>query len=109
MYVALSILQQCVGSIGPGLSNYKKQIESQFKVLRAACAVTDEEPKPKLSDELEQWYVSHWIDIMESLTHYYRLEEITERLSGEARSLRPEFITPFKPLLKLIHSVPSYE
>ena len=43
------------------------------------------------------------------LFNFYRLEEITERLSGEATSLRPEFITPFKPLLKLVHNVPGYE
>ncbi|XP_065889058.1 uncharacterized protein [Dysidea avara] len=87
-----ALLHQCVNSVGPGLSNYKKEIEAQFQALKASCAVTDDEPKPRLSEDLEQW-----------------LEEITERLSGEATSLRPEFITPFKPLLKLVHNVPGYE
>lgn len=87
-----ALLHQCVSSIGPSLSTYKKEIETQFGALKACCAVTEQESRPRLSDELEQW-----------------LEEMAERLSGEVTSLKPELTTPFKPLLKLIHHVPAYD
>ena len=57
MYVTLALLsqQQSVNQAGPPLADYKKNIESNFKSLKADLAPKDKESVPKLPQNQKEW------------------------------------------------------
>ena len=57
LYVTLALLsqQQSVNQAGPPLADYKKNIESNFKSLKAGLAPKDKESVPKLPQNQKEW------------------------------------------------------
>ena len=47
--------QQSVNQAGPPLADYKKNIESNFKSLKAGLAPKDKESVPKLPQNQKEW------------------------------------------------------
>ena len=56
-YMTLPLLsqQQSVNQAGPPLADYKKNIESNFKSLKAGLAPKDKESVPKLPQNQKEW------------------------------------------------------
>ena len=59
LYVTLALLsqQQSVNQAGPPLADYKKNIESNFKSLKAQASLApkDKESVPKLPQNQKEW------------------------------------------------------
>jgi len=53
--LALLSQQQSVNQAGPPLADYKKNIESNFKSLKAGLAPKDKESVPKLPQNQKEW------------------------------------------------------
>ncbi|KAM7431465.1 hypothetical protein ABFA07_017952 [Porites harrisoni] len=69
MYVTLALLsqQQSVNQAGPPLADYKKNIESNFKSLKAGLAPKDKESVPKLPQNQKEWVNSITANILDGV------------------------------------------
>jgi len=55
MFSCLLLSQQSVNQAGPPLAEYKKNIESNFKSLKASLVSKDKDSNPKLPQNQKEW------------------------------------------------------
>ena len=55
MFSCLLLSQQSVNQAGPPLAEYKKNIESNFKSLKASLVPKDKDSIPKLPQNQKEW------------------------------------------------------